>query len=86
MRYLPLLCEHESHGVQGSERVGKSYGHWVPCDAHMGPLIYCGAHLRVHDVGWCSATGHNKIPMRSLTLESAYEEAEKMGLHLYDPN
>lgn len=38
--------------------------------------VYCGQHLRVHEVGWCTVSALNKIPLFGETEKEAHAEWE----------
>lgn len=52
-------------------------------DADMGVFVYCGAHMRVHETGWCTVPTSDKIALQATTQSAAFEEAKASGLPMY---
>ena len=42
--------------------------------------LYCGAHVRVHGVGWCTARLSQKRPLKASDRQDAIAEAVALGL------
>jgi hypothetical protein len=45
--------------------------------------IYCGAHVRPHESGWCTVGIDNKGPLQATEREAVYQEVRDLGLPIY---
>lgn len=48
-----------------------------------GTWVYCRAHLRAHETGWCSVGNRDKIALGVSTADEAYQKCRDWGLPIH---
>lgn len=46
--------------------------------------VYCRAHVRAHQTGWCGVSNRDKVGLGVTTAQEAYAKCREWGFPLYD--